>query len=377
MLTSSILTARRPALVAALAIVFSLAGCKQKPPPPSEEEIAQATKPAAEPAAEPKPSATIDPAMLGAYAVLPEVMASPKNPITDAKIALGRMLYFDTRLSKNHDISCNSCHLLDKYGVDGKPVSPGHREQLGARNSPTVYNAAGHIAQFWDGRSADVEEQAKGPVLNPVEMAMPDEKSVVRVLKSIPGYVEAFKAAFPDAKVAVSYDNMALAIGAFERKLLTPSRWDKFLGGDKAALTDDEKRGFNKFVEIGCPTCHTGPYLGGHMYQKVGLVKPWPNQKDLGRFEVTKQETDKMFFKVPSLRNVDKTAPYFHDGSEPSLLASVKTMADHQLARQISDEDASLIVAWFGSLTGDLPTDYIKAPELPPSGKRTPKPDPT
>ena len=172
------------------------------------------------------------------------------------------MLYYEPRLSKSQEISCNSCHLLDQYGVDGQPTSDGHKGQAGDRNSPTVYNAAGHFVQFWDGRAADVEEQAKGPVMNPVEMAMPSEKQVIAVLKSMPEYVDAFKKAFPGEKDPISYENMAKAIGAFERKLITPSRWDKFLRGDSQALTNEEKAGFNVFMETGCQACHSGAISG-------------------------------------------------------------------------------------------------------------------
>ena len=178
--------------------------------------------------------AAVDAARLKLFQPLPDSMVSDSNPMTPAKVDLGRMLYYDMRLSKNHDVACNSCHLLDQYGVDGKPVSTGHRQQKGNRNAPTVYNAAGHFVQFWDGRAADVEEQAKGPVLNPVEMAMPDEASVVAMLKSIPGYVEAFSAAYPDEADPVTYDNMARAIGAFERGLVTPGRWDRSRAGPRA-----------------------------------------------------------------------------------------------------------------------------------------------
>jgi cytochrome c peroxidase len=267
--------------------------------------------------------------------------------------------------------------MLDNWGVDSKPTSPGHKGALGTRNSPTVYNAAGHAAQFWDSRAADVEAQAKGPVLNPVEMAMADEDTVVATLKSIPGYVSAFEAAFSDQEDPISYHNMAVAIGAFERNLVTPARWDKFLGGDDSALTEDELKGFNLFVSSGCQACHNGAQLGGGPLQKVGSIKPWPNQNDQGRFEETKQEADKMMFKPPGLRNIAKTAPYFHDGSVESLEVAIKMMGEHQLGLNLSDEDAKLIAAWMGSLTGELPTAYIAKPELPESSPQTPAPDPS
>jgi len=312
---------------------------------------------------------------LAMFKPLPLVYKSKTNSVTDEKVTLGKMLYFEPRLSLGQDVSCNTCHGLDTYGVDNKPVSPGHKGQLGVRNSPTVYNAAGHFVQFWDGRSPAVEDQAKGPVLNPVEMAMPDEASVVKVLKSIPEYVTAFETAFPGQKDPVTFDNMANAIGAFERKLVTPSRWDDFLRGDKKALTNQEKAGFNAFVTNACTTCHMGPHLGANLYQKTGLIKPWPNQDDQGRAEVTENDGDAMMFKVPTLRNVAKTAPYFHDGSVADLGEAVKMMGEYQLGRTVSDEDVVLIVAWLNSLTGDLPSaDLISPPELPASTDATPEP---
>jgi len=318
----------------------------------------------------------IDPARLKMFGPLPAVVEDSKNPITEAKIAVGRMLYYETRLSKNHDLSCNSCHLLAEYGVDHEPVSDGHRGQKGTRNSPTVYNAAGHVAQFWDGRASTIEEQAKGPVLNPVEMAMPSERVVVAVLKSMPEYVSAFRKAFPGPKDPVSYDNAAQAIGAFERKLVTPSRWDKFLGGDQTALTDAEKAGFNQFVDVGCGMCHSGVYVGANSFQKLGLVKPWTHTQDPGRFQVSKQEADRMVFKVPSLRNIEKTAPYYHDGSVKTLEEAVRLMAEHQNGRSVTKEQIQSIVTWLKALTGPIPVDYIKPPVLPKSTASTPKPDP-
>jgi cytochrome c peroxidase len=260
--------------------------------------------------------------------------------------------------------------------VDNLPTSPGHKGQKGNRNSPTVYNAAGHFVQFWDGRAPTVEEQAKGPILNPVEMAMPGEEHVLAVIKSIPQYVEAFAKAFPGEADPITYNNVGRAIGAFERTLTTPAPWDKYLTGDTKALSAKEKAGFNKFVEVGCMTCHTGPYVGGMMYQKAGLVQPWPSQTDQGRFDHTKNEADRMLFKVPSLRNVAKTGPYFHDGSVSDLGTAVKMMARHQLGRELSDDDVGLIVAWLGTLTGDLPTDKIAEPTAYPSTETTPKADP-
>ncbi|MCA9598676.1 MAG: cytochrome-c peroxidase [Myxococcales bacterium] len=348
-----------------------LAACKEEKKP----EPAATTSAAAAPSAAPAP-AQLSPSDVSAFGALPKEMTSEKNPITEPKVELGRMLYYDARFSKNQDISCNSCHDLEKFGVDGKPVSEGHKGQKGGRNGPTVYNAAGQFVQFWDGRAADVEEQAKGPVTNPVEMAMPADKDVLAVINSIPEYVDAFKKAFPDDKTAVSFDNFGKAIGAFERKLVTPSRWDKFIGGDASALTDEEKRGAKLFMDTGCTTCHAGPYVGGQMYQKAGLVKPWPNQKDQGRFEVTKNDSDKMMFKVPVLRNIAKTGPYFHDASATTLEQAVTIMADHQLGKRLEEAQVKDIVAFLNALTGDVPSDLIKKPELPKSTAKTPKPNP-
>lgn len=320
---------------------------------------------------------SVDDARLALFKpALPSEFASPGQPSSPDKIALGRMLYYETRLSKNHDVSCNTCHSLTGFGVDGTKVSTGHKKQQGSRNAPTVYNAAGHFVQFWDGRAKDVEEQAQGPVLNPVEMAMPAAAKVEATLRSIPGYVELFKKAFPEVPQPVTLANAAAAIGAFERKLVTPSRWDKFLAGDPAALTEDEQVGLGKFLAVGCNACHSGTLLGGSMFQKAGLRKPWPSDADGGRFAVTKQEADRMLFKVPSLRNIEKTAPYFHDGSVTTLEDAVRTMGRHQLGVELSDADVASIATFLKSLTGAIPQEYVQAPALPPSGPKTPKPDP-
>lgn len=308
-------------------------------------------------------------------APLPERFETPDNPVTPDKVALGRMLYYEARLSKNHDVSCNSCHDLAKGGVDGTPVSTGHRKQQGGRNAPTVYNAAGHAAQFWDGRAPTVEEQAKGPILNPIEMAMPSKEAAVATLKSMPGYVEAFKKAFPGEADPVTYDNVGKAIGAFERNLVTPSRYDTYLRGDDKALTEAEQQGLRKFVEVGCALCHNGPLLGGG-FMRLGWLVSYPNQKDLGLFEQTHKDKDKMIFRVPTLRNITRTAPYFHDGSVKDVQTAVKLMGQHQLMRELSDAEVSSIVTFLETLKGEVPPAYIARPTLPPSGPETPKPDP-
>jgi cytochrome c peroxidase len=282
-----------------------------------------------------------------------------------AQIDLGRMLYFDKRLSKNGSQSCNSCHPLDQWGADGRSTSPGAEGTLGARNSPTVYHAAGYFAQFWDGRALNVEEQAKGPLTNPIEMGLKDAAQVESVIKSVPGYLPLFAKAFPGESQPITYNNVGKAIGTFERGLVTPSRWDAYLRGDTKALSAKEVEGLRIFTNVGCMVCHTGEFVGGTMYEKVGAVEPWPNQNDEGRYQVTKDERDRMVFKVPTLRNIAKTAPYFHDGSAKTLGDAVQMMGRHQLGLELSAEEVSSITSWLESLTGELPRDYIKEPALP------------
>jgi len=313
-------------------------------------------------------------ALLGMFQPLPESVENPNNPFNDAKLELGRKLFFEKRLSLDHTISCHSCHDLKIYGQTGTAFPVGISDQRPGRNSPTVFNAAIHIGQFWDGREPDVEAQAKGPILAGAEMGMPNGEYAVKILKSIPGYVELFKKAFPEDKKSLTYDNVGNAIGAYERKLMTPSRFDKFLKGDNKALTEAEQKGLMTFISTGCTTCHNGMGVGGHLYQKLGLVKPWPGLKDNGRSEVTGNEVDKFYFKVPSLRNITETGPYLHDGSVEELDEMVKKMAEYQLGRNLTDEDTKSIVTFLKSLKGDLPKDLIARPELPKSGPNTPKP---
>jgi cytochrome c peroxidase len=359
--------------VAVTALLWGTVACSQEEAPPP---------PAAPPAeAVPAPAPDLDASAVRAratriFSALPAEAASESNPVTEEKIALGRALYYDTRLSKNQEISCNSCHQLNRFGVDGEPTSPGHKGQRGDRNSPTVLNAAFHIAQFWDGRAADVEEQAKGPVLNPVEMAMPSEEAVVAVLKSIPGYTPLFEAAFPESEDPITYDNMARAIGAFERRIVTTDQLDAFLAGDDGALPETALAGLDAFMNAGCTTCHVGPAVGGGLYQKLGLVKPYETD-DPGRMAVTDNESDRGVFKVPSLRNVAVTGPWFHDGSVTSLQEAIRLMGEHQLGRSLDAEQVDAIEAFLTSLTGTLDEQYVAQPELPESGPDTPAPDPS
>jgi len=336
---------------------------------------AACSQPAAPPRGpEQKPAPTVDKSQLEIFAPLPAAVAG-QTQATEEQIALGRMLYYEPRLSKSQTISCNTCHDLAKYGVDGEPTSDGHKGQKGDRNSPTVYNAAAHFAQFWDGRAPDVEEQAKGPVLNPVEMAMPGEKKVVAVLESMPEYVDLFQKAFPADKKPITYDNMAKAIGAFERRLMTPSRWDALLAGDEKALSAEELVGLKTFLDTGCQSCHNGALLGGTTYQKMGAVKPYTRSADPGRFRLTKNEADKAVFKVPSLRNIEKTGPYYHDGGVASLEEAVRMMAEHQLGRTLTPKQTRQIVDFLKVLTGRIDPEYLKPPALPKSTAKTPKPD--
>jgi len=274
---------------------------------------------------------------------------------TPERIELGKRLYFETKLSRTDDQSCNSCHMFDpgKAGVDNLKTSPGAKEgTIGTRNSHTVLNAGFQFVQFWDGRAADLKEQALGPIFNPVEMGMTSAKDVVGKLSKVDGYKEDFAKAFPDDP-KISWDNLGEAIAAFERTLITKDRFDNFLNGNPKALSDEEALGLEIFIDKGCTTCHTGPLLGGNMYQKMGLHKPYLDTKDLGRFDVTKLEADKFIFKVPTLRNIALTAPYFHDGASPTLEDAVKQMSNMQLAAetQLTPEEIKKVVVFMGALT--------------------------
>jgi len=282
---------------------------------------------------------------------LPEKMPGSEND-TEVRIALGKKLYFETAISINRTQSCNSCHLLDEKrgGVDNLPTSKGAEGEFGDRNAPTSLNAGLHIAQFWDGRAPDLAEQAKGPVLNPIEMGLPDEGTALARLEEA-GYRAGFEAAFPEAERPLTYDNFAEAVAAFERTLITRDRFDDFLGGDLGALEAAEKGGLRQFMEIGCTNCHAGALLGGDGYERMGDENPYADEKDLGRFDVTKKEEDRYVFKVPSLRNIALTAPYFHDGKSETLSDAVKQMAWLQLGEDLDEARIGSIVSFLGSLT--------------------------
>lgn len=303
---------------------------------------------------------------------LPSIEESKqKQSFSDEQVQLGKQLWYEPRLSLGNNISCNTCHVLNTYGVDNKPTSPGHNGALGVRNSPTVLNAFLLDTQFWDGRAPNVEEQAKAPIINPIEMAMPNHNTVEKKIASIAGYTEQFKSAYADKGGQPTIDNIAHAIGAFERTLLTPSRWDNYLKGDTSALNEQEKRGVQTFIKTGCIACHSGINLGGDAFHKFGLVKGpyWkfinsPNH-DEGVFEVTKKEEDKFVFRVPGLRNITQTAPYFHNGSVNDLHKAVDIMAQTQLGKTLSKDEINDIVAFLGSTTGEIPKDALIVPKLP------------
>ncbi len=271
---------------------------------------------------------------------------------TPAMVKLGKELYFEKALSKNNSQSCNSCHQVEgaKGGVDNEATSPGAFGKRGGRNSPTTLNAGFQVAQFWDGRAEDLVAQAKGPVLNPVEMAMPDEVEVVKRLSGMAKYPALFKEAFPGANPAVTYDNVARAIAAFERTLVTRDRLDDFLKGEDPALSNEQRRGLHEFLTLGCTTCHYGPVLGGQQYQKIGLVNPYPTD-DKGRAEITKDEDDEYRFKVPMLRNIALTHPYFHKGQVATLEEAVRKMAWHQLGKELTNDQVQALVAFLKTLT--------------------------
>ncbi len=269
--------------------------------------------------------------------------------ISSDKITLGKKLYFETSLSLNNKISCNSCHNLDTFGVDNQKTSPGHDGRRGTRNSPTTLNSHLNFKQFWDGRAKDLSEQAVGHILNPIEHGIPNEKEALTKINT-PEYLAMFKKAFPKEKKPFNFKNIGVAIESFERTLVTPSRFDDYLKGDIQALSSKERLGLKSFIQIGCTSCHAGEGLTSNSFQKLGIVKPYKS-KDLGRFEVTNRKRDEFKFKVPILRNIEKTGPYFHDGSIKTLEQAIKIMAEYQLGKQLTDEEVSNIKAFLSSLT--------------------------
>jgi len=303
------------------------------------------------------------------------VPAVRENPITPDKIALGKALFFDPRMSASGVFSCNSCHNLATGGDDNLETSIGHGWQKGPRNAPTALNSVFNEAQFWDGRAEDLKAQAKGPVQAGVEMAN-TPANVIATLNSMPQYVDWFKASFPDEADPVTFDNFAKAIEAFEATLITPAPFDAYLNGDDAALSDVQKVGLDLFVEKGCASCHNGINVGGTGYYPFGLVeKPGADvlpENDKGRFAVTATADDSYVFRAAPLRNIAVTAPYFHSGKVWDLRQAVAIMGTSQLGEDLNDEEVEAITAFLGSLTGHVPE--VTYPVLPPETASTPRP---
>lgn len=356
----------------AFLLATALFGCE----PAVEEPIR--TPPVLE---EPEMAATDDPLILQARGIFspipfnpPELEGNPSNP---EKVELGKMLFFEPRLSASWLISCNTCHNLALGGVDLLETSVGHGWQRGPRNSPTVLNAVFNLAQFWDGRAEDLAEQAMGPIQASVEMANTPERAMA-TLESMPEYVELFHSAFPGEPDPVTFENLARAIEVFEATLITPNApFDQFLRGDSDALSTKEREGLEAFIGRGCVACHRGVNLGGTGYFPFGVVeRPGADilpLEDKGRYEVTRTVDDEYVFKSPSLRNIHLTPPYFHSGTVWSLSQAVEVMSTAQLGTQLTPADAETIVAYLKTLTGDQPV--VTYPILPPQTPETPLPD--
>lgn len=313
------------------------------------------------------------------FEAIPQEPVAPEgNELTPERVDLGAMLFFDPRMSLSGLFSCQTCHNVGMGGVDGLEVSIGHGWQQGPRNSPTMYNAVFNIAQFWDGRAADLAEQAKGPVLAGVEMNNTPE-NLIETLESMPGYVEAFEAAFPGQDDPISFDNFAIAIEAYEATLITPnSPFDLFLGGDDDAMNDQQKRGLQAFMDTGCIACHMGINFGGQDYHPFGLIeRPGGTvlpEGDRGRFEVTQTASDEYVFRAAPLRNIELTAPYFHSGVVWDLAEAVEIMSTSQLGTELARDQLDDIVAFLGALTGEQPE--VVHPILPVRTSATPQPQP-
>ena len=297
----------------------------------------------------------------------------PVKNINLAKVELGKKLYFDPRLSKSGFISCNSCHNLSMGGTDNLKTSIGHNWQQGPINSPTVLNSSLNVAQFWDGRAADLKEQAGGPIANPGEMAF-THTLAVDVLESIPAYVTEFKVVFGSDDINI--DQITDAIAEFEKTLVTPnSRFDQWLLGDADAITSKELAGYQTFKNSGCVACHMGSAVGGTSFQKMGLIAPYETKNEAqGLAGVTGEDADRFKFKVPTLRNVEMTYPYFHDGEATTLTEAVDIMGKLQLGRNFEPAEIDQIVSFLKTLTGEQPSFAL--PALPPSTDKTPKPTP-
>jgi cytochrome c peroxidase len=322
------------------------------------------------------PAATADELLKQAqqtFGALPDNMATAEYPVTPARVELGRKLFFEPRVSVDGAVSCSRCHLPALYGTDGLAKPLGAHDKVNPRNAPTVLNAALEFKAHWRGDRVNVEDQAKKALIGPPSFGDPDYATAMAKLAAIPGYAELFEKAFPGESNPITADNWGTAIGAYERTLVTPSRFDDYLHGNASALSAREKNGLHLFMSRGCSGCHSGPGVGGGMFQKFGVHEDYWKETgaanpDKGRFDVTKDPADLYVFKVPSLRNVAMTAPYFHDGSVANLHDAVRIMAKVQLGQTPTDNEIADITAFLNSLTGKLPDDFVSAPILPASG---------
>ncbi len=307
---------------------------------------------------------------------LPADAGSAQRPLSAQRIALGRALFFEPRLSVDDRISCATCHQPSFYGAEPLAVSIGPAGKVLPRNSPTVFNTALQFAQHYGGNRSDVEDQAVKSLLSPFAYAQKDYAAAEAKLRALPGYRAMFERAFPGQAEPVTVANLGVAIGAFERVLITPAPFDRYLSGDDRALDAQAKRGLDKFMSFGCAGCHNGATIGGQTYQKFGVTQDYwlatgskPNDVhksiDKGRFQDTRNEADSFMFKVAPLRNVAVTPPYFHDGSVAKLDDAVRVMGRLQLGRQIGDADVADIVAFLESLTGEVPALFATPPVLP------------
>jgi cytochrome c peroxidase len=304
---------------------------------------------------------------------LPKNAATPDFPITPDRVELGRKLFFDPRISVDGTVSCSRCHLSALYGTDGLPKSKGVFDRLNDRGAPTVLNAALQFKAHWRGDRENVEDQARQAPTGHQSFGNPDNAAAMAKIKAIAGYSELFHRAFPDQQDPVTADNWGKAIGAYERTLVTPSRFDEYLIGRTEALSESERQGLRTFMDTGCSGCHDGVVVGGGMFRKFGVVEDyWKEtgspEPDKGRFDVTQNPADMYVFKVPALRNVAMTPPYFHDGSARSLSEAVRIMAKVQLGKTLSHQETNAIARFLGSLTGSLPQSFAEAPVLAPAG---------
>lgn len=346
--------------IVAAVLAFAVASCG------GEESESVAPKTAAPASAAAQPRIDVKKLLATAkeiFGPLPDRVASEDNPSNISKMVLGRLLFNDPRLSKDGKFSCATCHDLGNYGVDGKVTTDGPGGHPGYRNVPTVINAAMQGMLFWDARAITVEEQAGMALLNPAEMGMADEASVMAVIESIDGYKQLFKSGFRGEDQPRNFTNVAKAIAAFERSLLTPSRFDSFVSGKQNALQGNELTGLKLFLDAQCTTCHIAPTVGGMMIQKLGNQKPYPTE-DKGYGKFAEDESYDYFFKVPQLRNVTETGPYMHDGSIESLAEMVRIMGEIQLSRTFDDAEVAALVAFMGTLTGKVDPKLAEPLEL-------------